>query len=144
MGQERWQQSVDAFLQEIQLDTMNAMAWANLGDAYLHWDHASDAIRPLTRATQLDSLAPNYPYLLGEAYMRLQNARLAVQAFGEALRRSPDNPLALFNRGLAYRALGDWDSARADLRRVAQAPPGSVAEDIQARARNSLAQMPPH
>ena len=35
-----------------------------------------------------------------------------------AVELEPDSPMAFFNRGLVYSALGDWDRSTADLRRA--------------------------
>jgi rhomboid protease GluP len=106
----RWPQAVDAFTRYTRTDSTNAAMWANLGDAYLNWGHAADAVHPLARATALRPDDPSFQYLLGRAYLESQQYALAVGAFDAALKLAPGFQLALEKRQQAARLLAETRS----------------------------------
>lgn len=101
----QWPQAVDAFTRFTRIDSTNASMWANLGDTYLNWGHAADAVHPLARATALAPDDPSFPYLLGRAYLESQQYALALDAFDTALKLAPSNSFALDKRREAARLL---------------------------------------
>jgi len=139
---EQWEQAVAAYTRQTKVDFNDAEAFANLGGAYLNWGRAKDAIAPLERAARLAPDSARSHYNLGLALLEEKQYAPAVISFGRALQQEPDNPLALLKRGVAYELLGKRDSARADYRRVADAPEGSVSDDNRRLARRLLAELP--
>lgn len=100
-----WPQAVDAFTRCARIDSTNPSAWANLGDAYLQWGRAVDAVPPLVRATVLAPQDASFEYLLGTAYLESKQYALAATTFDTVLKLAPGNPLALEKRRQALRFL---------------------------------------
>lgn len=61
-----------------------------------------------------------------ELYMRERRFADAADAYGRALRVTPDDPELVYSRGLAYAEAGKVDAAVADLRHVLDLKPGDV------------------
>ncbi len=75
----------------------------------------------------------------GFELLRGGNAAGAVQRFEQGLRDKPDDPLANYFLGQAWRSLGRWDKARAQYERaVSLDPQGQAGQD----ARKQLATLP--
>ena len=106
----QWPQAVDAFTRYTRIDSTTAAMWANLGDAYLNWGHAADAVPPLARAIALAPDDASFQYLLGRAYLESKQYALAVGAFDAALKLAPGDPLALEKRREAARLLAETRS----------------------------------
>ncbi|MBM3501999.1 MAG: tetratricopeptide repeat protein, partial [Armatimonadetes bacterium] len=66
-------------------------------------------------------------YLVGDALARLRQWDSAVGALTDALRRHPNDGMALNARGIAYAAMGNLDEALVDIEEAAKANP-SLAE----------------
>jgi tetratricopeptide (TPR) repeat protein len=93
------------------------------GAVYRHMgirgDHLAfeDAIADFTRVLQMDPKAENAYLQRGVLYWREMNlATLAVSDLTNALRLHPGWPEAIFNRALAYVAMGRYTDAVVDLR----------------------------
>ena len=80
--------------------------------------------------TRVLALMPDHTdaYLArGLLYWReLQQAALAVEDFSSVLRLDPSCSEALFYRGMAYQALGDYAAAADDIRAALMQSPGAI------------------
>jgi len=65
------------------------------------------------RAVALDPLGPRSRYVLAQALYLAHRDEESIAAFGEVISLEPDHKAAYGLRGLAYYALGDFQSARA-------------------------------
>ncbi len=90
------------------------------------------AIKSLQRALETQPDSPGLLTDLGSAYfVRAESANRpidygnAIESFGKALAKSPDDPIALFNRALACermflytQAVDDWEHYCASIRKA--------------------------
>jgi tetratricopeptide (TPR) repeat protein len=87
-------------------------------------------------AIKLNPLYTNAYYYLGHSQYRERAFEPAVLSFSRALELDPQRVWAFYYRGLAYRELGQYDLARADLQQILQLAPGtSVARLAERRLR---------
>ena len=110
-------------------DPESAEALYGLGSAYLKREQRQQARQSFERAVKLPA---TYPDTLPKAWNNLgllaaEEGRMAeaVQNFQQALRLSPDYPVALENLGNAYRQQRQWDQARAAFERALTVDPQS-------------------
>ena len=76
-----------------------------------------DAVADFTRVLQMDPKFEEAYLQRGVLYWReLNRASLAISDLNHALRLRPGWPEALFNRALAYTAMGRYNKAAVDLR----------------------------
>ena len=66
-------------------------------------------------------------YHRGLAYSGQQNYEHAILDYGEAIRHNPRSVASFYQRGRAYRALGDEARAAADTAQAASLDPGLLA-----------------
>lgn len=91
-------------------DTTLAAIWANLGAAYLYFD-AAQAAEASLKAIELDQNSFQGWYNRGLALSRLQQFKLALQAYDQAEHLSPNNVDVLTARGLTLERKGDLQGA---------------------------------
>ncbi len=93
-------------------------------------------------------LAPErpLPYVrMGEVFLEMREAREAVAAFDEALRRAPTDPIALHGKAAAMAAVGQRDEARALHARAAELEVAEQASHVgRRRVDPRLAEMERH
>ncbi len=107
-----------------------AMAWAQLGSAYLASGRPLSAIDAFDQAL---ALAPNDPALLtnrGQAFMHIGDEAAFEKAkadFDRALEINPDLIAGYFNRGAYYMRMGNWEAAIDDFTSVLDIDPAQPA-----------------
>lgn len=87
-----------------QLYFLKARALRSLG-------RLSDALAAARQAASHGFTAPELPLLVGETHLAARNYTAALDNFDRTLRLDPDQPAALFYKGLAYAATGDTSTA---------------------------------
>jgi tetratricopeptide (TPR) repeat protein len=111
--------------------TDNAPVAAN-NLAYIYAEKGTNLDEALQLATSAKQRLPNDAGVddtIGWVYYKKGMADLAVKAFEESLRKSPDNPEVLFHLGLAQAKLGEKDKARATLERALKLNPRVGGEE---------------
>ena len=107
--------SIDFFKNAIAIDSINEIAYYNLGMFYQNNDYLNEA---LDIYRKLIKVKPDFPYSYyntGYIYMQLLKAESeAIPYFTKAIAVKPDYFEAFFNRGLCYEILGDVQRARQD------------------------------
>jgi tetratricopeptide (TPR) repeat protein len=74
------------------------------------------------------TLDPDDLYLMGNAYLRLENDAAAVKAFQQAIRVRPDFPQARYNLGVAYFTLGNRKGAQDEYNALRRLDPARAAK----------------
>jgi len=107
-------ESLQTFSRAIEMAPHTARAWNARGFVHSQLHHPVEAIDDFKTAVSLD---PNPLYLnnLGVAYLGQSKPSDALSAFVQAVRLSPDAPLLLIHRALAYRHLDRLGEAESDL-----------------------------
>lgn len=96
--------------------------WANLGYSFLGLKEYDKSYQALNKAS---ALIPNDAQLknsIGVSLDELNRPDLAINAYNEGLKISPDNPKILTNLGLSYALNGNLQQAEATLRHAMQSP----------------------
>ncbi|MDO7873724.1 tetratricopeptide repeat protein [Hymenobacter sp. ASUV-10] len=70
-----------------------------------------EALAAARQAASHGFTAPELPLLVGETHLAARNYAAALDNFDRTLRLDPDQPAALFYKGLAYAATGDTSTA---------------------------------
>jgi tetratricopeptide (TPR) repeat protein len=119
-----WNGALRDFETALALDDRNADAYANRG--YIRGFAAPDAAKNMPaaladfeRAYALDSTRHDYLNMRGLLYLRTRMYPEALVAITQALRRDPQNPAYLTNRGAIYFYLKQDSLGCADLRTAA-------------------------
>src|SRR3989475_12881592 len=100
----------------IQQGPERAQAWNARGFIYASQGHKSEALEDFAQAVRLNRTNAMYQNNLGITYLESgSNPDLALQAFNEALKLGPQSAHTLKHRGMAYRHLGRFEEALADL-----------------------------
>ena len=74
------------------------------------------------------TLDPDDLYLMGNAYLRLDQDPAAVKAFQQAIKVRPDFPQARYNLGVAYFALGNRKGAQDEYNALRRLDPARAAK----------------
>ena len=74
------------------------------------------------------TLDPDDLYLMGNAYLRLEQDAAAVKAFQQAIKVRPDFPQARFNLGVAYFTLGNRKGAQDEYNALRRLDPARAAK----------------
>ncbi|HEX8146650.1 MAG TPA: tetratricopeptide repeat protein [Pyrinomonadaceae bacterium] len=74
------------------------------------------------------TLDPDDLYLMGNAYLRLEQDPAAVKAFQQAIKVRPDFPQARYNLGVAYFALGNRKGAQDEYNALRRLDPARAAK----------------
>jgi TonB family protein len=107
-------QALANFDQAIALEPGNAMAYADRAMTYI-WKHDDErAKKDLDRAYALDAHNAIVFHGRGMLAYRAGNLSEAITAFSVALQENPKDQFALYWRGEAYTAAGDFQHASAD------------------------------
>lgn len=88
------------------------------GRFLLNREQQEDAIRDLTRATELGDISAVTYYLRGDAYRELGRYELAIQDYSEALKIQSSHAPSLRNRGWVYDCTGDLEKSLADFNQL--------------------------
>lgn len=107
--------AIDYFNNAIAIDSINEIAYYNLGMFYQSNDYLNEA---LSTYKTLMSIKPRFPYSYyntGYIYMELLKVPdEAIPFFTQAIQINPNYYEAYFNRGLCYEILGDLYKAKDD------------------------------
>lgn len=114
------------FSQVLSREPGNIPTLFNRGTAYsrlaIQWpaadrrrgDAFDNAIRDFSQVIIRQYADPNVYYNVANLFMEIGETGAAIVNFGEAIRLKPDFGAAYYNRGLAYKRLSQFDSARSD------------------------------
>jgi TolB-like protein/Tfp pilus assembly protein PilF/tRNA A-37 threonylcarbamoyl transferase component Bud32 len=130
--------AVQLYHQALALDSTFALAWARLAraDAYLYWFRAEHSTEQLGRVEQAArralALAPDLP----EAHVAMgyyhywghRDYTQALEEFGTAAKREPNNAEVAFVVGLVLRRQGKWEQAVASFKRATELDPRSYGD----------------
>lgn len=101
-----WQGLLDWCRQWTRADPGNALAWADLGQAYGNLKRNADAIEAFRQAIRIQPDMAEAWYGLGVGYGALGRVADAIEAYRQALRIQPDIFFAWYDLGNAYAKLG--------------------------------------
>lgn len=99
----------------VQIDPTDALAWANLGNAYRRLQMADSSLICYREASDRDTTNEKYANNLGVLYTEERNWEGAAYAFERAAANSDTGYAALSSLGLVYINLSRFDDARAKL-----------------------------
>ncbi len=111
----RLEEALTLTRQELDVNPGNAMAWAQLGDAYSRQQRWDEATAALQKSIWIN---PYYsaPYiLLGRAYMKKNQPSTAEGMLRRALSYDPNNKSAHYLLGQVLQRLGREDEARREM-----------------------------
>ncbi|HEX8686627.1 MAG TPA: tetratricopeptide repeat protein [Pyrinomonadaceae bacterium] len=74
------------------------------------------------------TLDPDDLYLMGNAYLRLEQDAAAVKALQQAIKVRPDFPQARYNLGVAYFATGNRKGAQEEYNALRRLDPARAAK----------------
>jgi Tfp pilus assembly protein PilF len=117
-----------------------AIAYTNLGLAYLQKGEFPQAVENLRAALEYDPSLPEAHHNLGLAYARLGERTLAIRSFREAIRYRPAYVQAYAELGQVLLAEGRQTEARAAFERVVTLDPDSA---LAVAARQQLQRLNP-
>jgi tetratricopeptide (TPR) repeat protein len=117
--QDKTDQAIAQFEQEIQLNPSYGNVYFKLGDAYSRVERWDDAERLLQRSVWLDPNSSGPFILLGKVLLKKSEPELAARALSRAIAMDPGNPMAHQLLGQSYRALGQTGDADRELRQAA-------------------------
>jgi eukaryotic-like serine/threonine-protein kinase len=130
--------AVPLYHQAVALDSTFALAWARLATAegYLYWFRADQSAEQLARAEQAArrslALAPDLP----EAHVAMgyyhywghRDYTQALEEFGTAAKREPNNADVATAIAFILRRQGKWDQAAGSLKRATELDPRSYGD----------------
>lgn len=137
-----WKLALEQARRETQQNPQNAFAWFNLGSSLLRLGNAAEASKAYDRSRQiapsrtLDPRRPanavsNWPwrmlwYQFGpyQAYYQTGRYQEVIALANDVLGRVDDHEESYYWRGLARKALGNLDGARADFQAALRYKPG--------------------
>ncbi|HWX80953.1 MAG TPA: TIR domain-containing protein [Steroidobacteraceae bacterium] len=113
VASQQYRQASEAYERAVALAPGNARVLPEYARFTVLMGRADAGIAVGRRAVALDPLNPNSHYRLGDALHYARRYEEAVAAYDAALALEPDNGRTLGGRGLAYYALGNFQTARA-------------------------------
>ncbi|MGD0786327.1 MAG: tetratricopeptide repeat protein [Sedimentisphaerales bacterium] len=111
----RWQDAIESYEQAIGIKPDYAQAYYNLGNTCYSLGRCYEAINFFEQAIKINSDYAEAYYNLGIACYDLGRYQNAIDAYKQAVRIKPDDDEAHCNLGRAYLAIGDKNSALAEL-----------------------------
>ncbi len=130
-NENRFQESIHAFEQCLQLDTKNTKAQANLGLALEALGHTDEALAAYQKAIALQEQgAPKNaePFIdLGNLLLQQNQIDEAIQNFHKARETSPQEPRVHESLGKAYLRQNKFTEAKAELEQAVSLAPDSAA-----------------
>ena len=122
-----WEEARDAANRALQLDSLNAEAWAWLGTTktYYHWDY-DGAMRCYQKANRLNPSLPMSHYHYAWHLLLFDSLEKAVTEHEIAFKLDPLDPFQSARLGHIYMIAGDMDKALAELRRSQRLQPNFV------------------
>ncbi len=120
-----WAGALAAFRKADQLNPNLAMNHYHWAWYHALFDQLDEAIEHHREAQRLDPLTPLHTSFLGQLYYRKGEIRRGIEEAQKSLERTPDNISGLIVLGTGYGLLGQFDSAIAVHRRLAEANPNA-------------------
>jgi tetratricopeptide (TPR) repeat protein len=129
----------EAFEKIIEIDPGDAEASYSLGDSYFRAGDYEIALQHYTKSAEKLSDNALLHYQIGASYFRLEDYGNAVDAFMESARLSKDSDIltyedAMFNLGVAYVQLEQYDTAVAVLQRLLEVQDTAEIHEVLGRA----------
>lgn len=90
-----------------------APLWRNIGHALSRQGEQWEAVKAFRKAVELDPRDAGHHYNLGDAYLTLEEPRMAVGALLQAVALAPDYLLAQYDLGRAFFELGKFEDGAA-------------------------------
>ena len=122
---EEFEKARGLFLRAISIDPQFSDAYTYLGITYIKLRQWKEAIAPLKKA--LSNVLYKTPgrafYYLGMAYYRLGLFDNAIDAFKDAIKRSPSTPQAYYGLSLTYNKTGRYGDSAAIIERAIDIDP---------------------
>jgi tetratricopeptide (TPR) repeat protein len=118
-----WASSTALYGRALACTSGNWLAHANLAEILVGEGRFEEAARHATRSLEIHPDNPVPAIWLGNAMLRLDRPRDALEAYELALRSDPGSPLVIFNMGKAYRQTGDVERALECYREVLERDP---------------------
>ena len=107
--------AIDYFKNAIAIDSINEIAYYNLGMFYQNNDYLNEALEIYRTLIKVKPKFPYSYYNTGYIYMELLKVPdEAIPFFTQAIQINPNYYEAYFNRGLCYEILGDLYKAKDD------------------------------
>lgn len=100
---------------ELELNPSDAMAFSQLGDAYVHLEKWEPAIAALQRSIWINPYYSAPFILLGRAYMRMEQPAAAEGMLRRAVQYDPNNRQAHYMLARVLQRLGRTDEAKREL-----------------------------
>lgn len=118
-----WHDEGDVWRHALRHEPQSAVAWAALGDSYAHRDWPDKATPHYRRALEIAPDLTACRLALAQSLDALGHAEAALEESSEAVRRDPDDPVALNNLGARLARAGRVPEAAKMFRQaVARAP----------------------
>ena len=106
-----WTEAERRLRQALTLDPNDATTEQWLGELYCYRQRFNDCRRHLQAAAGLEPLSPVLQMLQGSPALFAGEFRAAIDAYGQALERTPDFALTRYVLGLSHAGLGEWELA---------------------------------
>ena len=109
-------EAITEFQKELAINPAHAASYYKLADAYSRVQKFDDAERLLQRSIWLDATSTGPYILMGKVLEKKGEYGLAVRALQRAATMDPNNPITHHLLGLAYRDMGNKESADSELK----------------------------
>jgi len=123
-----WNNSLTLFSHAIEVTQNNALAYNNLGNAYLDLGRNGEAIESFKQAIKIKPRYARAYYNLGLACSRIGLWEDAAESYKRAVKIKPDYTAAYNNLGVAYDNLGRWQDAIETYKQAIRTNPAGHAE----------------
>jgi RNA polymerase sigma factor (sigma-70 family) len=121
----RWNEAIEDYTETLRLQPQNHHIYSNRGMTWFELDEPDKALADLDRAVRMDPDRALYYLNRGRILLRLNRPREALADLSRSIELQPQrNAEAWYQRGRAYRDLGELDMALEDLLKVVAWEPG--------------------
>ncbi len=122
-----WEGLLDLSLKWVEGNPNDAIAWFNLGVAYLELHRYDDAVDACQQALKIKPDYVSSWINLGYSYHELQRKEGAIDALQQALKIEPDLALAWYNLGIIYDELKQYEKAIEAYQQALKAKPENAS-----------------
>ena len=112
LAQKRYREAVKKFTENIEKCPADAVAWQELGLAYLDSGSDDKAFDAFKHGLDLAPTDPDLRYNVALSYSRLGNPQKAVEMFQNLLAQQPGSADVQYELGLNYQRLGKFDEMK--------------------------------
>jgi cytochrome c-type biogenesis protein CcmH/NrfG len=138
-----YQQTIQVLLDVVAKEPGNRNAWVQLGNNYFDSDQPMPAVDAYAKALELDGNDPDVLTDQGVMYRRLGWFDKAIENFEQANKLQPQHSQSLYNLGLVYLDLKDFDKAAAAWESFLVVNPSGPGADQVRRDLETLRSHPP-